>query len=108
MPPPGITPEWPSSDYFDDDADVNGQIQNVEELRFAVQKCVATAARSQAGLTDHARALTAAAARLAQASNNPHLASATGHLENAAQAVEQAQTMLRAAQGDSENYLEGL
>jgi ABC-type transporter Mla subunit MlaD len=108
MSPPGIPPEWSSSDYFDDD-DPDWPINNIGDLREAVQKCLATAARSGEDLGGHFDALTRAAARLAQTSpESQYLVDASANVAYAADAVAQAHALLQAAVEDGRSYLEDL
>jgi hypothetical protein len=99
MSPPGMTPEWSSDDYFDDDgADLQWPPRNTRELRAAVGKSLATAAHSQEELAKHVRALSLAATRLEQAAertSDPYLAGAREQLRQAAVVVNRARTLLQ-------------
>ncbi|UQU62508.1 hypothetical protein COUCH_26175 [Couchioplanes caeruleus] len=108
MSSPGIPPEWSSSDYFDDD-DPDWPINNIGDLREAVEKCLVTAARSEEDLQGHFDALTRAAARLAQTSPESQLlVDASANVAYAADAVAQARALLQAAFEDGRSYLAGL
>jgi hypothetical protein len=108
MSPPGIPPEWSSPDYFDDD-DADWPIQNIEDLREAVEKCLATAARSGNELANHVDALSRAADRLDQTARGSHyLNDASENATYAAEAVAQARVFLQAVVEDGTSYLTGL